>query len=133
MRVIDRIECQAFGHSPKQALRGGLIQSDQAWTALVGGKPAAMFGIVTVSAIEGLGRPWFLGTDAVYRHGREMLGMGPEILSRLLDSFVEARNLVSVGNGRAIRLLERWGFTVEEEAQMIAGTPFREFWIKRLV
>jgi ribosomal protein S18 acetylase RimI-like enzyme len=131
VRTIDRIECEAFGLGAKQALRRGLIESEFAWTALVDGKPEAMFGVVTVSAIEGLGRPWFLGTDEVYRRGRDMLRIGEQAVAAMLDSSPHLANLVSAGNGRAIRLLERWGFTVEEESQLISGTPFRAFWIER--
>lgn len=128
---MDRLECEALGCTPKQALRRGLTDGDWAWTALVDGKPHAMFGVVTLSAIEGMGRPWFLGTDEVYRHGREMLALGPRVVAAMLDSRRDLRNLVSAGNGRAIRLLERWGFKVEVEEQMVGGTPFREFWMTR--
>lgn len=131
MREMDRKECEAFGHSPKQALRRGLIESDWTYTALVDGRPEAMFGIVTESAIEGLGRPWMLGTDEVYRHGRDLLAIGPRVAARMLDSSRSLSNLVSAANSRAIRLLERWGFTVEEQQQVIGGVPFREFWIRR--
>lgn len=130
MRAIDRAECAAFGHSPKQALRRGLTDSDLAWTALVDGRPEAMFGFVTVSAIEGLARPWFLGSDAVFRHGREMLFYGPLVVRLMLDSSRQLGNLVSTGNARAIRLLERWGFTVEDDEQMIGEMAFRTFWVE---
>ncbi|WP_241527189.1 hypothetical protein [Sphingomonas turrisvirgatae] len=131
MRQVDRMECAAFGHGAKDALRRGLIESCEAWTAKIDDVPVAMFGCVTVSAIEGEGRPWFLGTDAVYRRGADMLRIGPVIIDKMLDSRRELRNLVASGNGRAIRLLERWGFTVEEGEQMIGGLAFREFWMKR--
>jgi hypothetical protein len=131
MREMDRIECEAFGRTPKQALRSGLSASDWTITALVDGKPAAMFGVATVSAIEGLGRPWMLGTDEVYRHGKALLTLGPSLVRQVRDSFPEVRNLVSAGNTRAIRLLGRWGFTLEDDIQMIGGVPFREFWMVR--
>lgn len=131
LRMIDRIECEAFGLSPKQALRRGIIESERAWSALVDSKPEAMFGWVTVSAIEGLVRPWFLGSDEVYRHGRDMIITGRKFVAAMLDSSRRAENLVSAVNGRAIRLLERWGFTVEDDIQMIGAMPFRTFWIER--
>ena len=87
--------------------------------------------LVVVSAIEGLGRPWMLGTDAIYRHGRDLVTLGPVVLTRMLDSTPVLRNLVSATNGRAIRLLVRWGFVVEQGEAMIGGVPFREFWMRR--
>lgn len=129
MRVEDRRECAAFGHSPKQALRDGLNASTICLTALVDGKPEAMMGLVVVSAIEGLGRPWMLGTDEIFRHGRELIAWGPGILSGMFDSTPRMSNLVSSTNARAIRLLRRWGFAVEEQEEMIGGVAFRKFWM----
>lgn len=127
MRQIDREECEAFGREPKSALRFSLFSSTKAWTALVDGRPEAMFGVVVESAIDREASPWFLGTDEVYRHGRELLMWGPGMVSRLCDSRMRLSNLVSAKNMRAIRLLDRWGFTVADEVQMVGGVPFRRF------
>lgn len=131
MREIDRIECEAMGHSPKKALRDGFLLSDRCWTALVDGRPEAMFGAITTSAIDKKVTVWFLGTNEVYRHGRVLLAWGPGLLRRAVDSRWTAGNLVSSANGKAIRLLEAWGFTVEPEEQLVNGVPFRHFWMIR--
>lgn len=107
----------------------GLLNSDEAWTALVNGRPEAMFGCITMSAIGGVGSPWFLGTDEVYRHGRELLRWGPGFVKAIVDSTPRLQNLVSVFNVRAIRLLRAWGFSVGSEAILIGGVPFVPFWI----
>lgn len=131
MRAIDREECEAMGHSPKHALRNGFMLSDRCWTALVDGRPEAMFGAVTVSAIDRRSTVWFLGTDEVYRHGRVLLSWGPSFLRKAVDSSWHASNLVSSANGKAIRLLQAWGFTVETEEHDVRGVPFRYFWMTR--
>jgi hypothetical protein len=127
MRQIDRRECEAMGRTGKQALRSGLARSIRSWTALVNGRPEAMFGVVVESALGGEAIPWFLGTDEVYRHGRALLMWGPGIIERLHDSRLTLRNLVSSENRRAIRLLEKWGFEVSAEEQEIRGVMFRAF------
>jgi len=127
MRTIDRLEVEAFGRTPKQALRHGLLSSSKAWTALVDLEPHAMFGVVEQNALTGDAVPWFLGTDEVYKHGRELLMYGPGILSRMCDSPRRLSNLVSAQNGQAIRLLRRWGFTVDENEVDVNGTAFRYF------
>jgi len=127
MRDIDRRECEAMGQTPKQALRAALASSSRAWTALVDDQPEAMFGVVVRSALGGEAVPWFLGSDEVYRHGRELVMWGPAIISRLHDSSMTLRNLVSSENTKAIRLLRRWGFTVEDDEQEIGGVMFRAF------
>jgi len=127
MRAIDALECRAMGREPKQALRYALGTSSKAWTALVDGQPEAMFGVVVTSALGQEATPWFLGTDEVYRHGRELLMWGPGMLDRLCDSRWHLRNLVSACNTRAIVLLKRWGFTIGEEVILFAGVEFLPF------
>jgi len=128
MREADVEEARAFCHSPKQALRLGLMGSDEVWTAKLNGRPEAMFGLVTVSALDGFARPWFLGTDAVYDNGRAMLTTGRAVTRRWLDSTRRMENLVSASNTRAIRMLGRWGFTIEDETMIVGGVPFHKFW-----
>lgn len=127
IRTHDREECEAMGRTPKQALRLGWLTSDKAWTALVDDKPEAMFGVVTNSLLGLEATPWFLGTNEVYKHGRELLMWGPGMLERLCDSRMRLANLVSSRNRPAIRLLRRWGFTVGEEIVTVRGLAFRPF------
>jgi len=127
MRAIDAEECRAMGREPKQALRLAFMTSEKAWTALVDGAPHAMFGVVVESLLDRIGTPWFLGTDEVYRHGREMIQWGPGILSRMGDSSRRLMNLVSSDNRQAIRLLRKWGFTVATDEMTVRGVAFRQF------
>lgn len=126
MRTIDRLEVEAFGRTPKQALRHGLLSSSKAWTALVDLEPHAMFGVVEQNALTGDAVPWFLGTDEVYKHGRELLMWGRSILKHMGDSR-RLSNYVSSDNHRAIRLLQAWGFTVADEVIEVGNVPFRYF------
>jgi len=127
MREADVVECRAMGHSPKQALRDGLIASSLCLTALVDGRPEAMFGLVVTSALAGEGTPWMLGTEAIYDHPRAMLRWGPRFVAAMLDSTPALSNLVSVGNERAIRMLRRWGFTLSGDPIMIGDAGFLAF------
>lgn len=130
LRRIDRMECEAMGHSGKQALRNGVLYSDKAWTALVDGRPEAMFGVVVTSAVASEGSPWFLGTDEVYRHGRDLLRLAPYFVERCVDSSRNLSNLVSAYNVKALRLLPHWGFTVEDDIVLVSGVPFKRFWMR---
>lgn len=127
MRATDRAECAAMGRTPRQSLRLGLLTSEKVWTATVDGLPEAMFGVVVDSVLSSEGTVWFLGTDEVYRHARELLTWGPGLVARLHDSSSVLRNVVSSDNTSAIRLLGRWGFTVDEEEVIVRGVPFRRF------
>ncbi|WP_157215858.1 hypothetical protein [Flavisphingomonas formosensis] len=131
MRTIDRLECAAAGHAPDAALAIGLAGATVAWSALVDGEPQAMFGVSPRSALERSGIPWFLGSDAVLRHGRALLRFGPAFLDRMHADFPRLDNAVSCGNRAAIRLLKRWGFVVEPDLHMIGNQPFHFFWSQR--
>ena len=127
MRADDVIECAAMGHTPKQALREGLIASTLCFTALVDGRPEAMVGLVVASALSGEGTPWMLGTDAIYDHPRAMLRWGPRFVAAMLASTPVLSNLVAVDNVRAIRFLRRLGFRLAEDRILFAGTEFVAF------
>jgi hypothetical protein len=132
MRAADVAECRAFGHSPRQALRSGLMGSTISLTAKVEGRPEAMIGLAPVSLIEGKGTPWMLGTDAIHRQARALLTIGPAIIARFLDSSPSLANLVSARNDRALRLLKALGFEIGDEVEMIGGIPFLGFAMERL-
>jgi len=131
LRAIDVAECAAMGRDPAAALRHGLLASSQCWTALVDGRPEAMFGLVIESVVPSRGVPWFLGSEAVWREARALLVLGPQVLARLHDSSAVLANLVSADNTRAIRLLQRWGFAVAPETVTVGGLAFRRFAARR--
>jgi hypothetical protein len=128
MRAADRLECGAFGRSPKEALRLGIQSSTVALTAKLDGRAVAMFGVTPTNLIDSRGVPWFLGTDDVYAHPRELMRRGPRILSALSASYRRLENVVWTGNDRAIRMLRWWGFTVEGDSIDVGGLPFHRFW-----
>ncbi len=127
LRAIDRIECEAMGRDGEAALYHGLAASARTWTALVAGEPVAMFGVVVESMAGGDAVPWFLGSDAVTRHGRALIEHGPAIIAAMHRHGARLRNFVSRDNGRAIRLLEHWGFTVDHEPVVLRQVAFRRF------
>lgn len=128
MREVDRQEVGAFGRTPKQALRLSLRASSLCLTALKNDRPEAMFGVTPISAIEGRGLAWFLGTDEVLGCARELLSIGPAVIETLHGRFRRLENKISTENRQAIRLLEKWGFEMGPETMTIGGVEFRPFW-----
>lgn len=127
MRAVDQLECRALGHSPKAALRHSLRSSLWTLTALLDDEPVAMIGVAPQSMVEGIGIPFFLGTDAIYSHPRTMLTKGRDVIAHMRSTFPRLENIVSTGNAAAIRLLARWGFTVGGDVKQIGGVPFIPF------
>jgi hypothetical protein len=132
MRALDRMECEALGRTPKDALRNGLRCSLAAYTALVDGRPVAMLGVVSGGLLGGPGKIWMLGTDEVMKQGRALLFYGPILFELWLETFTELGNIVAVENRPAIRLLKRWGFEVDEDQpDCWGGCNFVRFRMKR--
>lgn len=128
MREADAAECEAFGRTAKEGLRVGLNASVLAFTAMRDGRPEAMFGAVPINALEGKGRAWFLGTDAVFACARDLLTVGPAVIEALHRRFRRLENWVSTDNAPACRMLGRWGFELGSETMTVRGVEFRPFW-----
>lgn len=127
MREVDRLECAAVGHTPKQALVEGLRSSTLCWTAWRGDRPVAMFGVAPISMIEGRGAAWFLGTDEVWLGARHLIRWGPAFVDGMQRQFPTLENAVAADNAPAIRLLTRLGFVLEDEVMVVGDLPMRRF------
>lgn len=128
MRAMDRIECRAMGHEPKAALRSARRRSLWSLTVLDDDAPIAMLGLAAISMVEGVGSPWFLGSDAVYKQGRSFLVKGCAVIAHMRQTTPTLEGLVSVDNTPAIRLLARWGFSIggdRETHGRVEFVPFR--------
>jgi hypothetical protein len=126
MREIDRVECGVFGHTPKSALRLGLVSSTIAWVALIDGRPEAMFGASTQSLIDGTGRPWMLMTDEAVKHKTALVRLGRIYTKALHQHYATLHNWVHAHNATAIRWLARLGYAVGG-VEVIRGHPMRPF------
>lgn len=123
----DRIECEAGGHSPKEALRLSFRSAAMAWTALIDRRPVAMWGVCAVNVLEGRGTPWMLGADEARLHPRAFYVGGALTIPAMLSCFPHLENHVAIGNKGAIRLLVRWGFEVGGTIVTKRGVDFIPF------
>lgn len=128
LRPIDVLECALAGRTPKQALRLSLTSACYAWTAKAAGRPVAMFGVSTLSALDGLGSPWLLLTDEAMEHRKALVTLGRSFTARFLRDFRRLENRVHRDNDAAIAWLQHLGYTVEPAA---VGAPLREFYRER--
>ncbi len=97
-------------------------------TGLLHDVPIAMFGVTPVSVIEGVGRPWLLGTDDVPACARALVREAPRYIDAMHARFRRLENMVAVENVDAIRLLTHWGFVVEGEPVDVRGVAMVGFW-----
>lgn len=127
MREIDRMECEAIGRTPRQALRDGLVCSLNPLTVMVNDRPEVMLGVVPQSLMEGRGIVWLLGTDEVYKYPKEWALLGPRLLAAMAADCPCLENIVSVGNHRSIAFLRHLGFTVGGGPVRHGGMDFLGF------
>lgn len=128
MRAVDRVECEAVGHSPKAALVAAFRSSSLCWTVLADGKPCAIFGVAAISAIEGRGAVWMLGTDEITAARKPWLAWAPQYLGAMHRAFQKLENWISVENDASARWLRKLQFRFDEETVLIGGVPHRRFY-----
>lgn len=126
MRAIDKVECRAMGHSPREALRLGLMGSTLAWTVLINGRPEAMLGAVPLNMIEGSGRPWLLMTDVAETKHVAIVRLGRIYTEAFHRHYRILENWVHADNAKTIRWLTRLGYDVGP-VDVIRGFPMRPF------
>jgi hypothetical protein len=126
MRDIDVMECKAMGHSPKQALRTGLLGSTLAWTVMIDGRPEAMMGATPLSFIEGRGRPWLLMTDVAAKKAITLVRLGKIYTEAMHRHFPLLENWIHADNDLTIRYLARLGYAIGP-VDVIRGHPMRPF------
>ena len=128
MRQIDRDECRAMGHTPWQALFEAKQHSALCWTGAVNDRPEAMFGVVSGSAVTGLGHPWFLGSDIARRQQRAFLQLAPQYIERIEAVFPRLDGYVSTRNVASLRWLRYMGFKLEIDTVFnMRGEPMIRF------
>lgn len=128
LRAVDALECRAFGHEPRAAVRACYLGAALKWTAEVGGRPAGMFGVGVGSAMDRTGRPWLLGTPELDEARRSFLEIGRPVIAEMLGRFRFLENWSHQTNSQSHRWLKRLGFRFDEEITMIGGEPFLRFW-----
>jgi ribosomal protein S18 acetylase RimI-like enzyme len=127
LRLVDYDEVRAAsGPSVASALVSGFEFSDECWAARSEeGKLLAVWGIVPSS--EG-GIIWLLGTDELDRHRGALFRLAREYVAKMLSTYGRLYNYVDARNAKAIRWLNRLGFTIHlAEPRGYENLPFHLF------
>ena len=133
LREEDARECWASAHLlPDAALMVSFTRSDKCWTALLGGKPVACFGVAPVSWLGRKGVPWMLGTDDFKKLGVKAARVSRKYVRQMLEGFDVLENWVDVRNLVSIKWLKWCGFTIEAPIPYgPEGLPFHRFWMEK--
>lgn len=129
MRKADVEEIRAAsGKDPREALEYSLDRSNEAYTVVFDGEPAAMFGVGWINILNGIAAPWLLGTDAVEANYRHFLRGSRWWIERLKGRYLLLTNVVDDRNVVSKRWLQWMGFTLHEPFILgVERRPFRKF------
>lgn len=132
LRQADRVELDSGGHFDyRHCIGQSLAMSSHAVTALDGGRVVAVFGVVPLSILNGVGSPWMLGTDLVTRRRRALMQHAPAYIRTMLRAYPHLVNLVHADNQFAVRWLQRVGFVLHPaEPHPATGALFHRFEMK---
>lgn len=129
IRPEDKAELWDFACvTPAQAMYFGLNQARFARTGFIDGEAVAMFGVNTVSAVSGIGRPWLIGTTLLDRYAKTFLRRCRPVVEEMLSDYKLLENYIDMRNVRAIAWLKWLKFEMGEPEPMgIYKMPFIKF------
>lgn len=134
MRQTDQDEVRAIRGdvSMKEALADCVLASSHCWVAAHGSEPFAIFGVMPVSLLHGIGAPWMLGTDLGKRFPRVLIREGRRYSLRMLAAYPYLINMVDAKYTSSVRWLQRIGYTIfAAEPYGRRGELFNRFEMKR--
>lgn len=134
MRAADRDEVIALRGpcSMKEALAECVLVSSHCWVGAFGREPFAIFGVMPISLLSGIGAPWMLGTDLATRFPRVLIREGRRYSQRMLEVYPHLINMVDARYASSINWLQRIGFSVcQPEPYGRGGAPFCRFEMKK--
>ena len=131
MREIDKREVWAINRqSPHEALASSLEDSQRAWTALVDGKPAMMWGVAPMEGSHNVAAPWLLSTKVLEQReiSNPFLRLSRFYVEQLQQGFKLLTNYVHAENHISQHWLRWCGFTIESTPEPFNNENFYLFW-----
>ena len=132
MRSCDEREVWAsHGYNPEEAMDASFWRSLKAWTCLVDGEPAFMWGVGPQESVMGnVDCPWLLGTDAMKKVKLDFIKLSRRYVDDMQELYPRLENYVHAENKVSIRWLKWCGFELAEEPEEYGVNPekFYRFW-----
>ena len=131
LREADKKEIIASGSVVKGAVWESVCLSEYAWTGLIDGEPAMVFGI-DHGTLSPEAEIWALGTDKCTAVPREMLYYGRQKIAELLEYWPVLTNYCHADNALALRWLKHLGFEISApEPTGVHGEKFCKITIRK--
>lgn len=133
LRPADRDEVTAAtGPDIHREITKAVCTSTIVFTAVLDGKPAAIFGVAPYAALAGIGSPWLVGTTRCDRAGRLILKYSRALMIITAREYPHLVNYVDARHVKSIRWLKWLGFTINDPAPYgFENRPFHRFEMHR--
>ena len=117
LRKSDQVEVMAsHGHKPLESLRYSFEQSEYSTMVTANDNPMLMFGVAVSNKLTGLGHPWLLSTDGIFKYKDRFVKTAPFIIRDMLTVCPRLVNYVHHKNKTSIKWLMGLGFTIEKSS-----------------
>jgi hypothetical protein len=111
LRKEDKAEAfLSSGTPPKDAVRASIENSLWSYVALDDGVPFCIFGVAPYKEEPTVGCPWFMASDAIFKHRQLFLRSSLDYVHKMLTDFDILTNVVDIHNIKAHRWLKWLGF-----------------------
>lgn len=132
LREADRLEVvEVVDLAPAALLRKSVERSSAAFTWLIDGEPACMWGVVSPSIVGDTGHPWLLTTPLILRDRRKFWTGSKFILGCMLDEYRRLEVAIDVRYEASLRWAARLGFVFDRTEPLgIMGRPFHHFYVE---
>lgn len=116
MRDLDAEGIEmATGLDPETILRISIKSSDFCrWAFHEEEKiPLCVFGVSGMSGTPGVGVPWMMGSDYLFKYPLQILKLSTAYLAVMQSRYEKLENYVYAKDEKSVKFLEHIGFTVE--------------------
>lgn len=129
IEAADRVELEASaGHKDiKEVLITSRDSSFECFVVKIGDRPVAVFGIALTDPDGLFGVPWAVLSKEMRKYPKELMRTSRAIVQRWSQMFPVLENYVHADNVRAIRWLERIGFTIGKQIKVGRSSYFYQF------
>lgn len=129
MRAVEvREVMDSSGLTPVRALLLEVERSIVAWSWVIDGEVACMFGIVKPALLDSVAYPWFLTTPLVEQHSRQFARACKTLLPELLAAHPKLTGMVDSRHKLSLRWLQWLGAWISPPMPWgVAGALFHHF------
>lgn len=130
-RIADSILCELGRIAPlsrEEIAHQSVATSAHAWSLILNGRVACIFGVCVASITDGRAFPWLIASPDIAQHPRFFLEGSRKFINLLREQYSVLEGYADVDHVKSIKWLRRLGFTIHAPQPFgPSGFPFHHF------